>query len=99
MATGLVWQPWRLLAQDMPWKLACDAGSSTARRRFWRITAHGGRGLYGPQQHVPLPAERELDDTFRREVARREHHLLVRDCDVVDPQSTAFDLSACVALG
>src|SRR5262245_65750979 len=51
-----------------------------------------------PQQDVSLPAERKLDDALRREVARCEHHLLVRNRDVVDPQTTTLDLPACLTL-
>src|SRR5262249_60767982 len=59
---GWYGNPWRILAQDTPWRLASDAGFWAVGRHLWCTTAHGGRDLYGPQQHVPLPAERELDD-------------------------------------
>src|SRR5262249_39499900 len=52
-----------------------------------------------PQQDVPLLAERKLDDALPCEVARREHHLLIGDGDVVDLETPALDLSACLALG
>src|SRR5215510_3094072 len=54
--------------------------------------------LHRPQQDVPLLAERKLDEALRCEVARREHHLLVGDGDVVDLETPALDLSACLAL-
>src|SRR6476646_1633157 len=51
------------------------------------------------EQDVALPAERELDDALRCEVFSRQHHLLVRDSDVVDAQAAALDLAPCLAVG
>src|SRR3954467_3084829 len=55
--------------------------------------------LCRPEQDVLLLAERQLDHAFRRQVGRRQRHLLVGDGLVVDAQAAAPDLAPCFPVG
>src|SRR3981081_1666255 len=47
---------------------------------------------------MPLPAERELDHALGREIARRQHHLLVAHGLVVDLEAARLDLTPPLAV-
>src|SRR5262249_32875547 len=88
-----------------PWRRACCANSSSSRAAMLPCRRKATpnrpsviRASNRPQQDVPLPAERELDDALRREVTRAEHHFLVDDRNVVDLETAALDLPAGLTL-
>jgi hypothetical protein len=51
------------------------------------------------EQDVALSSNGKLDDTFGREIPKRQDHLLVGSRDVIDAQSAALDLAPCFAVG
>src|SRR5665811_1000814 len=50
--------------------------------------------LHRLQQDVLLPAERKFNHAFRREVLRRQRHLLVGNRCVIDLEAAGLDLPA-----
>ena len=94
------------------WRPGCCASSSnfrpeTERRatpiRFVsadrkRLPSRSDRSSHRLQQHVPLLAERQLDDALRRELRRRERHLLIGHSYIVDLEAAALDLTARFAI-
>src|SRR3954470_9569348 len=78
-------------------------------RAFWsmalteRFSGRRSRGLERMclcrlEQHVTLPAERQLDDAFRREVLQVQDRLLVGDGGIVEAKAAALDLTPRLAV-
>src|SRR6266436_9067691 len=74
------------------------SASSGCRRSEGRAATQSAYALDRLEQHVSLFAQRELDHALRRELRRREHHLLVGDGVIVHPQPAVLDLAARLAV-